>query len=125
MGDDNDSVKETEELVKLFQEISLENLPRKKRGKEKGIPWEIRTIKNRIKMFKREKKKVKSKVKKKLIEEKIYKTDDLLIKSRRKLKSEKERKAIEAMNKNPIFFYSIYNRRKNRKKRIGPTERKR
>ena len=89
----------TEELVKRFQEISLENLPRKKRGKEKGIPWEIRTIKNRIKMFKREKKKVKSKVKKKLIEEKIYKTEDLLIKTRRKLKSEKERKAIEAMNK--------------------------
>ena len=71
-------------------------------------------------MFKREKKKVKSKVKKKLIEEKIYKTEDLLIKTRRKLKSEKERKAIEAMNKNPKIFYSIYNRRKNRKNELGP-----
>ena len=52
---DNQSIKKTEELVKLFQEISLENLPKKKR--EKGIPWEIRTIINRIKMFKRKKKK--------------------------------------------------------------------
>ena len=61
---ENNPIMETEELVKLFQEISLENLPKKKRGKEKGIPWEIRTIINRIKMLKREKKKVKSKKKK-------------------------------------------------------------
>ena len=79
----------TEELVKLFQEISLENLPMKKRGKEKGIPWEIRTIKNRLKVLKRENKKVNSKANKKIIEEKIYKTEDILIKNRRKLKSEK------------------------------------
>ena len=54
LHEDNDSIKETEELVKLFQEISLENLPMKKRGKEKGTPWEIRTIINRLKMLKRE-----------------------------------------------------------------------
>ena len=71
-------------------------------------------------MLKKEKKKVKSKKKKKVIEEKIYKTEDILIKTRRKLKSEKERKAIEAMNKNPKIFYSIYNRRKNRKNELGP-----
>ena len=112
---------EKEELVKLIQEISLENLPRKKRGKEKGIPWEIRTIINRIKMLKREKKKVN---KKKIIEEEIYKTKDILIKTRRNLKSEKERKAIKAMNKNTKIFYSIYIRRKKQKNRIGPFERK-
>ena len=65
-------------------------------------------------MLKREKKKAKNKTRKKIIEE-IYKTEDLLIKTRRNLKSEKERNAIEAMNKNPKIFYSIYNRRKNRK----------
>ena len=36
--DANDIIMETEELVKLIQEISLEYLPRKKRGKEKGSP---------------------------------------------------------------------------------------
>ena len=70
-------------------------------------------------MLKREKKKVKNKTKKMIIEE-IYKTEDLLIKTRRNLKSEKERNAIEAMNKNPKIFYSIYNRRKNRKNELGP-----
>ena len=35
LRDDNDSIKETEELVKLFQEISLENLPRKKRKRKR------------------------------------------------------------------------------------------
>ena len=63
-------------------------------------------------MLKREKKKAKNKTKKKIIEEEIYKTEDLLIKTRRNLKSKKERNAIEAMNKNPKIFYSIYNRRK-------------
>ena len=36
--DENDPIMETEEFVKLIQEISLEYLPRKKRGNEKGIP---------------------------------------------------------------------------------------
>ena len=58
----------------------------KKKGKEKGTPWEI---KNRLKMLKREKKKVKSIENKKVIERNIYKTKDILIKTRRKLKSEK------------------------------------
>ena len=71
-------------------------------------------------MLKREKKKAKNKTKKKIIEEEIYKTEDLLIKTRRNLKSKKERNAIEAMNKNPKIFYSIYNRRKNRKNELGP-----
>ena len=70
-------------------------------------------------MLKREKKKVKSKANKKIIEEKIYKTEDTLIKTRRKLKSEKEKKAIEATDKNPKMFYSITNE-KNRKNELGP-----
>ena len=71
-------------------------------------------------MLKREKKKAKNKSKKKKIENEIYKTEELLIRTRRNLKSEKERNAIEAMNKNPKIFYSIYNRRKNRKNELGP-----
>jgi len=50
----------------------LQKLTQEKRGKriEKGIPWEIRTIKNRLKMLKRERQKVKIKEKRKLIEDK-------------------------------------------------------
>ena len=64
-------------------------------------------------MLKREKKKAKNKTKKKIIEEEIYKTEDLLIKTRRNLKSDKEIKAIEFLNKNPKSFYFIYNSQKN------------
>ena len=71
-------------------------------------------------MLKREKKKAKNKSKKKKIENEIYKTEELLVRTRRNIKSEKERNAIDAMKKNPKIFYSIYNRRKNRKNELGP-----
>ena len=36
------------------------------------------------------------------------------------LDKDKEIKAIAAIKDNPKIFYSIYNRRKNRKKELGP-----
>ena len=51
---EEESTEEIKQFIKLLQGISLETLPRKnKSGKEKGTPWEIKTIKNRIKILKR------------------------------------------------------------------------
>ena len=58
-------------------------------------------------MLKREKQKVKSKKKKKSFEIKIYETEESLIKTKRKLKSDKERKAIEEMKK-PRRYSILY-----------------
>ena len=38
------------------------------------------------------------------MEGRIYQTEDILIKTRRKFKSDKEIKATKATNKNPPFF---------------------
>ena len=62
---------EIKQFIKYLQRISLETLPRKnKSGKEKDNPWEIKTIKNRIKMLKGGKQKVKSKKRKNLLRSK-------------------------------------------------------
>ena len=71
-------------------------------------------------MLKRGKRNTKSKRKKKIIENKICDAEELLLKGLNKISRSKEMKAIAAIKDNPKIFYSIYNRRKNRKKELGP-----
>ena len=89
---------------------------KRKLATKKDYPKEIRKIKNRIKMLKRGKRNTKSKRKKKIIENKICNAEELLLKGLNKINWSKEMKAIAAIKENPKIFYSIYNRRKNRKK---------
>ena len=109
------------DFIDIIHKVSLDELPRKKKnGDKKGCPKEIRKIKNRIKMLKRGKRNTKSKRKKKIIENKICDAEELLLKGLNKISRSKEMKAIAAIKDNPKIFYSIYNRRKNRKKELGP-----
>ena len=71
-------------------------------------------------MLKRGNRNTKSKRKKKIIENKICDAEELLLKGLNKISRSKEMKAIAAIKDNPKLFYSIYNRRKNRKKELGP-----
>merc|ERR1712236_80351 len=106
------------DFIDIIHKVSLDELPRKKKiGDKKACPKEIRKIKNRIKMLKRGKRNTKSKRKKKIIENKICDAEKLLLKGLNKINRSKEMKAIAAIKDNPKIFYSIYNRRKNRKKR--------
>ena len=82
---------------------------------------EIRTINNKNKMLKKDKRNTKSTQKKKIIENKIYEAEERLLKGIKKIDKDKEIKAIAAIKNNPKFFYSIYNRRKNRRE-LGPIE---
>ena len=71
-------------------------------------------------MLKRCKRNTISTRKKKRIENKIYEAEELLLKGIKKIDKDKEIKAIAAIKDNPKIFYSIYNKRKNRKKELGP-----
>merc|ERR1712105_137977 len=83
-----------EELLTTFKTLSHENIPKKKNnGRNRGIPKEIRKLLNRIKMLKRNKQKATSVEKKKIIE-KICKTEEDLIKTKRKMKLDSESRAI-------------------------------
>ena len=82
----------------------------------KICPREIRKIKNRMKMLKSGKRNTKSKRMKKIIENKIFEAEEHLLKGIKKINKDKKIKAIAAIKENPKIFYSIYNRRKNRKK---------
>merc|ERR1712121_78335 len=93
---------------------------KRKSGNKSKCPKEIKMIKNRIKMLKRDKRSTKSTQKKKIIENKIYEAEECLLKGIKKIDKDKEIKAIAAIKDNPKIFYSIYNRRKNRKKELGP-----
>merc|ERR1712215_298485 len=108
------------DFIYIIHRVSLNDLPKKNEfNDKKGCPREIRTIKNRIKMLKRCKRNTKSTRKKKRIENEIYKAEELL-KGIKKIDKDKEIKAIAAIKDNPKIFYSIYNKRKNRKKELGP-----
>merc|ERR1712179_495351 len=85
-----------------------------------GIPREVKKLLNRIKMLKREKHKACTKEKKKGIENRIFETEEKLIKTKQKKKHESERRAIDCMKENPKMLYSIMNKQKNRKNEIGP-----
>ena len=106
----------TEELLNKISKLSRENIPKKKKeGKDRKVPREIKKILNRIKMLKRAKHKTKSKEREKAIEIKIVETEKELLESRRKKKLESEKKAIECMKDNPKMFYSLINKQKNTK----------
>ena len=93
---------------------------RNKESKRNGIPREVKKLLNRIKMLKREKHKAYTKEKKKDIEDRIFETEEQLIKTKQKKKHERERSAIDCMKENPKMLYSIMNKQKNRKNEIGP-----
>ena len=110
-----------EYLLEKLYEICIEIVPkRNKEGKKKNIPKEIKNLLNRIKMLKRDKRRVYSKEKKKQIDNKICETEKQLIQTRQKNKLKKERQAIECMRENPKMLYSIKNKQKNRRNEIGP-----
>ena len=97
-------------LLNILSDICTENVPRRNRGgKERGVPKEIRILRNRIKILKRTKRSARSNEKKKRIENAILETERELIKTRQKRKLESERNAIECMKKYPKMFYSIIN----------------
>merc|ERR1712033_41682 len=109
------------DFIDIIHRVSLDELPKKRKsGNKNKCPKEIKTIKNRIKMLKRDKRSTKSTRKKKIIENKIYEAEERLLKGIKKIDKDKEIKAIAAIKDNPKIFYSIYNRRKNRKKELGP-----
>merc|ERR1711895_89078 len=119
--ENNELKKQLLDFIYIIHRVSLDELPKKRKlDDKKSCPREIRTIKNRIKMLKRCKRKTKSTRKKKRIENKIYKAEELLLKGIKKIDKDKEIKAIAAIKDNPKIFYSIYNKRKNRKKELGP-----
>ena len=53
--------------------------------------------------------------KKKDIENRIFETEEQLIKTKQKKKHESERSAIDCMKESPKMLYSIMNKQKNRK----------
>merc|ERR1711874_932271 len=71
-------------LDKLY-EVCIENMPkRNKEGKRNRIPREVKKLLNRIKMLKREKHKACTKEKKKDIQNRIFETEEQLIKTKQK-----------------------------------------
>merc|ERR1712090_66069 len=99
----------------------MKGVPRKNNeGKKRGTSKEVGKLLNRIKMLKREKHKAHSKEKKKIFESKILETEKDIIKFNQKKKHESEKQAIECMKVNPKMFYSIINKQKNRKNKVGP-----
>jgi len=106
-----------EELLTTFKTLSHENIPKKKNnGRNRGIPKEIRKLLNRIKMLKRNKQKATCVEKKKIIENEICKTEEELIKTKRKMKLDSESRAINCMKKNPKMLYAIVNKQKKTEK---------
>ena len=107
-------------LDKLY-EVCIENMPkRNKERKRNRLPRELKKLLSRIKMLKREKHKACTKEKKTDIENRIFETEEQLIKTKQKRKHESERNAIDCMKENPKMLYSIMNKQKNRKNEIGP-----
>merc|ERR1711894_474435 len=66
------------------------------------------------------KRKAYNKEKKKIFESRILETEKEIIKFKQREKHEGERRAIECMKVNPKIFYSIINKQKNRKNKVGP-----
>merc|ERR1712121_45952 len=121
IAENSELIEQLIDFIDIIHRVSLDELPKKRKigNKNKG-PKEIRTIKNRIKMLKRDKRSTKNTRKKQIVENKIYEAEEFLLKGIKKIDNEKEIKAIAAIKDNPKIFYSIYNRRKNRKRELGP-----
>merc|ERR1712002_940648 len=108
-------------LLNILNILCVKGVPRKNNeGKKRGKPKEVKKLLNRIKMLKREKRKAYSKEKKKIFESRILETEKEIIKFKQKKKHESEKHAIECMKVNPKIFYSIINKQKNRKNKVGP-----
>ena len=115
---DNGKVIEViEYLLDKLYKVCIENMPKRNKGSKRNrIPREVKKLLNRIKMLRREKHKAYTKEKKKDIENRIFETEEQLIKTKQKKKYESERNAIDCMKENPKMLYSIMNKQKNRKK---------
>merc|ERR1712033_36466 len=121
IAENSELIEQLIDFIDIIHRVSLDELPKKRKigNKNKG-PKEIGTIKNRIKMLKRDKRSTKNTRNKQIVENKIYEAEEFLLKGIKKIDNEKEIKAIAAIKDNPKIFFSIYNRRKNRKKDLGP-----
>merc|ERR1711894_160397 len=109
-------------ILNMLNILCTKEVPKKKNKEEnnRGKPKEVKKLLNRIKMLKRKKRKAYSKEKKKIFENRILETEKEIIKFKQKKKHESEKHAIECMKVNPKIFYSIVNKQKNRKNKIGP-----
>merc|ERR1712030_283668 len=108
-------------LLNMLNILCMKGVPRKKNNEGKrGKPKEVKKLLNRIKMLKRKKRKAYSKEKKNIFESRILETENEIIKFKQKKKHESEKHAIECMKVNPKIFYSIVNKQKNRKNKVGP-----
>merc|ERR1712121_536572 len=112
IAENSELIEQLIDFIDIIHRVSLDELPKKRKigNKNKG-PKEIRTIKNRIKMLKRDKRSTKSTRKKQIVENKIYEAEECLLKGIKKIDNDKEIKAIAAIQHNQKIFYSIYNRR--------------
>merc|ERR1712105_246040 len=107
-------------LLNMLNILCMKGVPRKNNeGKKRGTSKEVKKLLKRIKMLKREKHKAHSKEKKKIFESRILETEKDIIKFNQKKKHESEKHAIEYMKVNPKMFYSIINKQKNRKNKVG------
>merc|ERR1711867_296677 len=121
IAENSELIEQLIDFIDIIHRVNLDDLPKKRkiRNKNNG-PKEIRTIKNRIKMLKRDKRSTKSTRKKQIVESKIYEAEECLLKGIKKIDNDKEIKAIAAIKDNPKIFYSIYNRRKKQEKGFRP-----
>merc|ERR1712055_1120224 len=119
--DNGDAIEIIIILLNMQNILCMRGVPRKNNeGKKRGTSKKVKKKPNRIKMLKREKNKAHSKEKKKTFESRILETEKDIIKFNQKKKHESEKHAIECMKVNPKMFYSIVNKEKNRKNKVGP-----
>ena len=119
--ENGDSIEIIVLILKMLNKLCIEGVPKKNNeGKKKGISKEVKKLLNWIKRLKREKHIAHSKEKKKFIESRILETEKDIIKTKQKRKHETEKQAIESMKESPKMFYSIINKQKNRKNKVGP-----
>merc|ERR1711895_262376 len=85
---DNGKVIEViEYLLDKLYKVCIENMPKRNKGSKRNrIPREVKKLLNRIKMLRREKHKSYTKEKKKDIEDRIFETEEQLIKTKQKKK---------------------------------------
>jgi len=116
-----DSIESTDIFYKILTKICEKNAPRKRKTNNNNMEKEeIKTIKNKIKFLKRKKRKATTEERRKELEIRIMEADSELIKERRVEKYEREDKLKEGVKSNAKMLHGIINKKKRKKRMIGP-----
>ena len=100
-------------LIKNIERICKKNVPQKKiKENTDTTSKEMRRYKKRVKELKRKMRKANTEDRTKELEIKIAEAEKMMISEKLNKKLEKERIAIENMNKNPKLLYSIMNKKR-------------